>query len=72
MDYEAQASNRSFYCFQHTQIPLVPRDYGPFPSLQGLSRKVYSSFVKGCLANDEKLTRQCPQLLWVMVDFRVA
>ena len=31
--------------------------------------EVYSCFVKGCLANGEKLTRQL-KLLWVMVDFR--
>ena len=28
--------------------------------------------MKGCLANVEKLTRQCRKLLWVMVDFTVA
>ena len=33
------------------------------------TRNVYSCVEKGCITNLEKLTRQCPKLLWVMVVF---
>ena len=32
----------------------------------------YSRFEIGCLANGERLTRQCRKLLWVIVGFTVA
>ena len=56
------------------------RDNRPFPSCpcasapKRVSAKpfIYSCFEKGCLTNGQKLTRQCRNLLWVMVVFTVA